>query len=410
MRIGILVESFPNISEAWLSNQIIELLKRGVDVQIFSIYRNREELVHEQVQVWKLLEKTHYFFYPSGNIFKKTFSTILHLFRSKRHLGFNKFVRVVRSIGQSSLEPLFLYNYLTISKFLEIDILHAHFGEIGVIASKMKSAGLIPDTKLIVSFHGHDLFPYKKRYYKEIYQIFNSTVSCLLVNSLYSRELLLDLFKGEVPISVLPLGIDTDFFNPSFEHLKTREIRIVFVGRFVYLKGAISMVDIFDRIHERYPEARLIMIGDGEEQSSVVNTIGELMLKHVVELKGAMTQGGVRDVMISSDIFIFPGRTDIVFQGADTQGVVVQEAQAAGLPVVCADIGGIRYGMIDGQTGFLIPENDIEKFVEVISHLIENPSLRMKMSEAAREYVVENFDANLICDRLMEIYNTVLGK
>jgi colanic acid/amylovoran biosynthesis glycosyltransferase len=152
----------------------------------------------------------------------------------------------------------------------------------------------------------------------------------------------------------------------------------------------------------------LVLIGDGEKKNEIENKIKEYGLNDAVFLKGALSQDQVIAEFNSSSIFVYPGLFDPFFKAGDTQGLVVQEAQAMELPVVCSDVGGIKYGMVDGETGFLVDEGDVDVFVEKIQFLLDNPEERLKMGKAGREFVKRHFDSKVIGDQLMSVYTEIM--
>ncbi|MDN3690580.1 glycosyltransferase family 4 protein [Cyclobacterium jeungdonense] len=407
MRVGILVESFPKISEAWLSNQIIDLLEKGIDVRIFSIYPNTDSIIHEKVLEWNLLELTNYFYYPKGTVWKKIIQTFLHFLRHLNKLNFQTLKRLIKPLRNKSIERLFLYNYLTMPALSNLDVLHAHFGEIGVIAAKMKACGLLPKTNLVVSFHGHDIFPYKRDIYKEEYKIFKDFADALLVNSSYSKSLLQDIFPFS-QVRIISVGLSLEYFKP--EGYLTPKVRLVFLGRLVHLKGGLLMIEVFHRLSQKNPELELVMIGEGKKRKEIEDKIIEYGLGDSVFLKGELSHDQVISEFKSSSIYVYPGLFDSFFKAGDTQGLVVQEAQAMELPVVCSDIGGIKYGMVNGETGFLVEEGDVDGFVGKIQLLIDQPELRLKMGKSGRDFVKKHFDSKVIGDQLMSVYTEILPK
>lgn len=78
------------------------------------------------------------------------------------------------------------------------------------------------------------------------------------------------------------------------------------------------------------------------------------------------------------------------------------------LPVVCSDIGGIKYGLKEDETGFLVQEGNVDGFVEKIQLLIDQPDLRIKMGKAGREFVKKHFDSKVIGDQLMSVFTEIL--
>ena len=131
MRIGILVESFPRLSEAWLCNQIIDLVKRGNEVSIYSIYPSRDSIIHQQVKTYNLIEKTQYFFYPKGNIGKRLWVGIGFVLRNLGKAKPSKVMFAIKTILTKKIEPLFGFNFIFLKGMEELDVLHAHFGEMG---------------------------------------------------------------------------------------------------------------------------------------------------------------------------------------------------------------------------------------------------------------------------------------
>jgi colanic acid/amylovoran biosynthesis glycosyltransferase len=206
----------------------------------------------------------------------------------------------------------------------------------------------------------------------------------------------------------LPVGLRLDYFKPESNRALREKIRLVFLGRLVYLKGGLMMIDIFNKLFKVNPDLELVMIGEGEEREKIEKKINAYNIVDKVSLKGALSQDQIIKEFKEGSIFIYPGMFDPFFKAGDTQGLVVQEAQAMELPVVCSDIGGIKYGMIDGETGFLVNEGDIDGFVEKIQLLIDQPELRVKMGNAGREFVKKHFDSKVIGDKLMSVYNQLL--
>ena len=113
--------------------------------------------------------------------------------------------------------------------------------------------------------------------------------------------------------------------------------------------------------------------------------------------------------MRKANFFVLPGITEETGR-AETQGLVIQEAQAIGLPVIVSDAGGMKYGLIDLETGFILPEGDINAFAEIIKKLIQNPKLAENLGKKGRQYVVENFDSKVLGERLLKIYKELLSK
>lgn len=406
MKIGFLIESFPRISETWIASQLIDLKNRGHELYIYSIYPSSDSFVHPLIVRHGLLDFTQYFFNPNSSQLR-FFPAFRFLASNIRNISLIKFYRVFRAFfSKSGSKPLFLFNYLGLRKMDDLDIFHAHFGEIGVILADMKQSKLLPKSKIVVSFHGHDIFPYNKSFYRKQYSVFAGFADALLVNSPYSKALLDDIipFPG---VHVIPVGLDTEYFSPTKDS-DPRDFSLLFVGRLVTLKGPHIAIEIIRRLVKTNPFIRLDIVGDGEMRGELNQLIRAYNLEANVHLLGARNQDDIIRYMSCSDMFLYPAIYDKTVVAADTQGLVVQEAQAMELPVVCTDVGGISYGLLDGVSGYLVEEGDIDTFVNRVQYLMDHPLMKVEMGKAGREFVKNRFDSKKIGEQLIKIYETLV--
>ena len=109
-----------------------------------------------------------------------------------------------------------------------------------------------------------------------------------------------------------------------------------------------------------------------------------------------------------ADVFLLPGRIDPITKRVETQGLVIQEAQAMEIPVIVSDVGGMKYGLRQGKSGFVIKEGKIMDFIAAIEKLILNPKLKTNMGIEGRKFVKDNYDMRILTKRLLEIYSKVL--
>ena len=80
------------------------------------------------------------------------------------------------------------------------------------------------------------------------------------------------------------------------------------------------------------------------------------------------------------------------------------------LPVIVSNVGGVSEGMVDGQTGFLLEEKNIEKIAEKIVYLYSNPEERLKMGKAGRAFVEDKYSILLSTKQLITYYNDIIIK
>jgi colanic acid/amylovoran biosynthesis glycosyltransferase len=152
---------------------------------------------------------------------------------------------------------------------------------------------------------------------------------------------------------------------------------------------------------------KLVIIGEGILRSTLEELIMEYNISDKVILKGAMSQLEIKEEMNAACMLLMPGIIDSKTQNVETQGLVIQEAQAMELPVVISDVGGMKYGVLEGKSGFVIKEADIIGFANIIEQLILDPVTANKMGVAGREFVIANYDNKVINDKLLAIYNSI---
>ncbi|MGB8704232.1 MAG: glycosyltransferase [Gillisia sp.] len=407
LRIAIVVENFPSVSETFIVNQIADLIDRGHNVQIFSFHQGDTEILHQKIIDYRLLEKTTYYedIYLSGIKRYRPFQKLL----VREHKNVN-FARIMRNFnffknGINAFNLRFFYKskwFLDAGKF---DICHAHFGRNGAYLAELKTAGFLAQSKLLTSFHGYDLTPAFLPHHKQQYKQLFKEVDILTVNTMYTLSLLKEI-TSKTKIEILPVGLDTSEFKPQQE--KSKNFKILYVGRLIALKGALQALRVLQILLEKgYKDIDLTLVGEGEQRKEIEEYIKDHKLQSHVKLLGAQSQEMVKELMRQSHVFFLPGIYDDNGR-AETQGLVIQEAQAMELPVLVSDVGGMKYGVLEGETGFVVPEKDIAAFAEKLEFLIHNPDIRSKMGKKGREFVVENYDSKILGNRLEAIYCDIL--
>jgi colanic acid/amylovoran biosynthesis glycosyltransferase len=408
MKIAIVVDNFPTVSETWVVNHICSLIDEGFDVTILAFSKGNTVSVHESILNYNLLDKTIYFQYCNPDfanrfklIAKLVFSNLISLnfYTILQCLNIFKSLKSVFNLSNFYLSQWFILN--------SFDVIHAHYGHNGAFVSNLKSKKILKKkTKILTSFHGYDLWPSEIVKLRKTYEILKDNCDALLVNSEYSKQLLINIIGENSKMVILPVSTNTDFFKRKSNSIKKSFFNIVFCGRLVEVKGPELCLDILKLFIERNPSnnIKLTFVGDGELREKLIEKINILNLKEKVVLVGAKTPLEVLDIYNNSDLFLLPGIHEEKTQIAETQGVVIQEAQSCELPVLVSNIGGMKYGLINGMTGFTVEEKNVNSFVEKLEFLFYNENERLQMGKSGRSFVVANFDSNVIKKRLLNLY------
>ena len=179
------------------------------------------------------------------------------------------------------------------------------------------------------------------------------------------------------------------------------DLRIGVVANLRPEKGHLVFLHAAQHLAGLYPSARFIIAGDGPMKGLIASRIRELSLSKRVQLLGF-----VRDIpsfLRNLDIVVLPSSSE-AFPNA------VQEAMAASLPVVATDTGGTRELVIDGETGFLVSPNDSSALADCIGRLCSDREMCLKMGEAGRRRVAEQFTADRMARRFEDLYLELLTR
>jgi glycosyltransferase involved in cell wall biosynthesis len=186
-------------------------------------------------------------------------------------------------------------------------------------------------------------------------------------------------------VRVLPAWVDGELFSPSRrdEALRARCAAngvplLVYAGRVAREKSVDLLARAFRDVIDSGAQAHLVVAGDGPYRAEME----ELLADYPACFLGFVPQEELARVYASSDLFVFPSSTD-------TCGLVVLEAQAAGLPAIVCDRGGPGEYVQPGCTGLVVPGDDRAAFAGAILALLADDDRRRAMGRAAREHVLD---------------------
>ncbi|HVP56795.1 MAG TPA: glycosyltransferase family 4 protein [bacterium] len=197
-----------------------------------------------------------------------------------------------------------------------------------------------------------------------------------------------DLVRRGIPranISVVYNAVDHDRYTPG-DHLKAPEPLLAYLGRIKRYKRIDLVLAAAKRVFERFPSARLVIVGSGDGLPELVRLAGRLGIGDRVEFTGFVTEDRKIEILRQAHVVLNPS-------SKEGWGVTVTEANACGTPVVASNVPGLRDAVLDGKTGFLVNYGDVQGFAERVSAILANDALRNQLSEAAVAWAREfNWD------------------
>jgi glycosyltransferase involved in cell wall biosynthesis len=306
------------------------------------------------------------------------------------------------------------------------DLVHANFFMSGLVGCQIKAETGVP---LVITFHAlgrvrrqyqgqADQFPAERL---AIEDRIIEEADRIIAECPQDEEDQVRLYGADpAKIRVVPCGFDeTELWPVEMGQARERlgleryEPLVLQVGRLVPRKGADNAIRGFARLmREHRIAARMIIVGGESKEPDPVKTpeIGRL-------------QSVARDEGIA-DRVVFAGQVDrsllkFYYSAADVFvttpwyepfGMTPLEAMACGAPVVGSNVGGIKFTVRDGQTGFLVPPNDPDTLGERLAALCRRPDLRQAFSKAAVTWVNRWFTWRQVSNMVAEVYDDLLGR
>jgi colanic acid/amylovoran biosynthesis glycosyltransferase len=277
-----------------------------------------------------------------------------------------------------------LKNYLADKK---IDAVFAEYGTVGAMVTEACKLAGVP---LIIHFHGADVYYHKNvEEYSTLYQEAFGYASAFIAVSADMAKRLEEMGAPADKIYNASCGVDPGSFVQL--DIANSGPNFLAVGRFVEKKSPQSLVKAFKLVVDKFPDAKLWMVGDGPLFGQTKVLISQLSLQQHVMLTGVLKSEQIKEMMKSMRGFV---QHSVIAPNGDSEGtpVTILEASSSGLPVVSTRHAGIKEAVVDGVTGFLTDEHDIEGMANGIIQLAASMELAVKMGKAGREHMIENYD------------------
>ena len=290
-------------------------------------------------------------------------------------------------------------------------LIHAHFGVEGVYALPLARRLNIP---LVTTFHGFDAtlstaallcspawanYPLFRRRLARQGDLF-------LCASSFIRDRVVAMGFPEARTRIHYIGVDCQAIRPRDPGEETPTI--LHVARLVEVKGAEYLIRAFGAVGKQHANVRLVIIGDGPLKRPLQKLARALGLEQRVQFLGALPHDQVLTWMRRAALLVLPSvRT--ASGRVEGLGMVLLEAAASGVPVVGSRQGGIPEGIIDGETGYLVPERDAEALARRMNDLLDDPARRLRMGIEARALIERRFDIRRQTEALEDFYDAAVS-
>lgn len=296
------------------------------------------------------------------------------------------------------------------------DVVHTHSSKAGIIGRLAASHEKVPF--ICHTIHGLPFHPYQGRFINALYIIAERLAArychriISVCDTMTEKALAAGIGKSEMFCTVYS-GMKTDIFlNPDHDYrqqfrnshnIKSSEIIIGKVARLFELKGHDYLLEAFARIKDQFPNVRLMFVGDGIWRARLERKANHLGLSGRIVWTGLLHPEQVPEAVSAMDLLVHCSMREGLAR-------VLPQALLAGKPVISFDIDGAKEIVINNQTGWLIPPEDINALQQAITEALNDPAKAKIYSQNGREFCRRKFDYRTMNEDLLQIYREGLAK
>lgn len=237
------------------------------------------------------------------------------------------------------------------------------------------------------------LIPLTKGLQKRLAEKFNGVIAVSTVAKKFSEEILKDR------LVIIPNGVDLSRFTkkaPKLPKFQDGKLNILFVGRLTKRKGLLYLLKAFRILRKKYPNIRLIIVGDGEQKEKAREFVREHKIKEVV-FEESVSDKILPSYYSTADIFCSPATEGESF------GIVLLEAMASGTPIVAYANAGYKQVLKGFGKRSLVPPKDVDGLARKLEELIGNEKLRDDLKKWGQKEV-KQYSWKKVAGQVLQVY------
>ena len=391
--VAYVMSRFPKLTETFVLDEILGLEARGLRVEVFPLWREHEEVLHEEAR--SVVDRAHFLAVLDFAILRDNLLTLASRPRIYLSALFTLIAANRRSlrflIGAIAIFPKAV-SFSRRMRALGVEHVHAHFASHPAAAAFV--VGRLSGLPWSFTAHGSDL-------HREQSMLVHKVAEARFVVAIsdYNRRFILDKVgpAHAESIRVIHCGVEPDRFVRAGSRGKTFEFSCV--GTLHAVKGQRVLIEACRGLEDGDLDWRCHFVGEGPDRADLEQRVRELGLGDRFVFHGALDREEVREVLARMDASVAPS---IPTQDGRREGipVVLMEAGASWRPLVASRLSGIPEIVVDDQTGLLVEPGDVAGLTRALLRLAREPRTRERLGGAARLRVEDEFSLVATLDAL----------
>ncbi len=305
---------------------------------------------------------------------------------------------------KSELDPKIYLALFPIAKIVRennINVIHSQTRITQVMGEFLSRSLNVPH---VSTCHGF----FKVRLSRRIFPCWGRRV--IAISQPVEKHLLEDFRIERSKVALIENGIEMDQYKPGDVNLRkqarksfgfTDEPIIGMIARLSEVKGQDVLIRAMPDILKHFSNAQLMIVGEGKTEALLKKLVADLSLSRSVHFCPIVNK--TAEILPAFDVFVMPSRQEGL-------GLSVMEAQAAGLPVVASNVGGIPMLIKDLETGILTEPENSQALAEKVVFVLSHPDKAKALGEAARHFVEKNFHSSIMTEKTIQVYKKVLNE
>lgn len=289
-------------------------------------------------------------------------------------------------------------------RMLKYDIIHLQHS---FLFTKIAGLLMLPKKerpKIIITLRGSDTYikPWISQEWIDFYKSGSDNVDAFITMSSHQKYYLKKWGVPEHKIHVIPISLlETASANPKNPNPK--ELKIVSIFRMQWEKNIDGNLRLIQELKTRGIPVKYDIYGDGRDIGQLFYLIDKYNLGNCVTIYGRKKNEFIKANLPNYDFILQLSHSELL-------GMSVIEAQAAGVPGIVSETGGLVEIIKDGKNGIIVKNNEVSKAVKSIMDLWGNPEIYHAYSKNSLNNAQENFNINSEANKLLDLYQNLLHK